>query len=223
MGCRYTNLGWTNYWFLSPLCVVQKTFSITFGLSAFLHNAEEKKTFIHHSSSSHSFELKKIWWNSFLLSHLNTPCCKSLTTTLWLQANKSLSVATWLRRALCCICHMPSTCPLLRGPTSGEEATTSTASPAKWNWDSILQIAWGVKFHNRNHILVTRATRHTLCFISLGFCILMLILVVLQLSDEIVQNTFSIFCSLLAKNLLNQLAFILGEQNPNPISFIFRG
>lgn len=46
----------------------------------------------------------------------------------------------------------------------------------------------------------------TLGFLWLLLNALPLILLVLQLSDEIIQQAFSVLCRLLAKYLLNQLA-----------------
>lgn len=45
----------------------------------------------------------------------------------------------------------------------------------------------------------------TLFFFGLQLNVLPLILLILQLSDEIVQQAFSILCRLLAKYLLNEL------------------
>lgn len=45
----------------------------------------------------------------------------------------------------------------------------------------------------------------TFSFFRLLLNVLTLILLILQLSDEIVQQAFSVFCRLLAKYLLNQL------------------
>ena len=47
------------------------------------------------------------------------------TTTLRLQACRSLSVAIWLRGAFWCICRTPSTCPLRRSPTLGGDCTSA--------------------------------------------------------------------------------------------------
>lgn len=72
---------------------------------------------------------------------LYIPCGTSLTTTLRLQASRSLSVATWLRRALCCICHTPSTWPVLRWPAAAREAAASSPSAT----EKKRQLCWRIQ------------------------------------------------------------------------------
>lgn len=122
------DLGRGGHRLLPPLCVVQWTFHVAFGLSALLQNPAGWAA---HFSTDTS---DKMWDGngaSLLPPDLYIPCGTSLTTTLRLQASRSLSVATWLRRALCCICHTPSTWPVLRGPAAAGEAASSPPSTAE--------------------------------------------------------------------------------------------